>query len=263
MVDWLTGFSVAFCIVVIALVRGWLTKDGAFAAVIVGTVVYAVWGVTVAIPLIWFFLSSSLLSRIQPKRKQRFKEIFDKGATRDAGQVLANGGAALVFAAWAILFPNEQLWIAGALGAIATAAADTWGTEIGTLSRMRPRSILTWQQVDTGTSGGISTAGTVAGLLGSFTVVLSAHVLVGLPFTGIVLITLGGFLGMLVDSLLGATVQAQYQCVECRTVTECITHCGHTTEKLAGRTWCNNDMVNWGGTLAGGIISLIFTSFIN
>ena len=47
-------------------------------------------------------------------------------------------------------------------GAIAAASADTWATEIGTLSPANPVSIATLRPVQTGMSGGVSILGIAA-----------------------------------------------------------------------------------------------------
>src|SRR5690606_4086090 len=105
----------------------------------------------------------------------------------------------------------------GFVGAFAAAAADTWGTEVGTYFGRPTRSVLTGRRVPPGTSGGVSLPGTAAALLGAAAVFASA-----LPFavpflgslrpaTAAALVIGGGFGAALLDSVLGATVQARYR----------------------------------------------------
>ena len=54
------------------------------------------------------------------------------------------------------------------LGAIASATADTWGTEIGYFSKSSPRLILSKMKVSRGTSGGITYLGTLGSIFGGF-----------------------------------------------------------------------------------------------
>jgi uncharacterized membrane protein len=93
--------------------------------------------------LMTFFISSSALGRVRADlRAQRIGAIVAKGGPRDAMQVLANGGAFALAAVGFTLHPHAG-WLALGAGAMAAATADTWATEIGSLSRAAPRSILT------------------------------------------------------------------------------------------------------------------------
>ena len=69
---------------------------------------------------------------------------------------------------------------------------------------------------------------------------------------GVVAVTVGGFAGALVDSLLGATVQVQYRCPGCGQLTERRAHCdGQVTVRASGVPWIGNDAVNALATFAG------------
>ena len=83
---------------------------------------------------------------------------------------------------------------------------------------------------------------------------------VGLPhWLVFVIITLAGFLGAFIDSLLGATLQAIYYCPACDKHTEKHpTHtCGAQTKRVSGLTWLNNDWVNLTCTLSAGLAGVI------
>jgi uncharacterized membrane protein len=57
------------------------------------------------------------------------------------------------------------------------------------------------------------------------------------------------------DSLLGATLQAQYRCPVCRKITEKTSHCGQEIIPLErGYRMINNDVVNFCNTVAGGLL---------
>src|SRR5574341_2039050 len=75
-----------------------LSRDGAFAAALVGTIIFGLGGWQWAVLLLTFFVSSSVLTRTFKSQKQGLNEKFSKGGERDASQVLGNGGLAAAFA---------------------------------------------------------------------------------------------------------------------------------------------------------------------
>ena len=249
------GFLVALAIALIAWRARSLSRSGAFAAVFVGTTAIAAgwnWGVLLVI----YFVASSLLSHFRRSEKERLTSgVVEKGGARDAMQVVANGGA---FALGAISFALGAPVTASlfALGALASATADTWATEIGTLFGGTPRSVLSFRQVAPGTSGALSVAGTIAMVAGAAFIALTAAAL-GLT-TIAPLVLVAGTAGALVDSVLGATLQHRRWCASCERSTERRVHdCGVVTRPLAGLAWMDNDVVNLLATLAGGAIAAL------
>src|ERR1043165_226222 len=162
------GFLLATVVAFLAYRVHSLDQSGAFAATLVGTIIFGVGGWQWALLLLIFFITSSGLSRAFKKRKQGLSEKFSKGSERDAGQVFGNGGLATLFAALHAFYPGSIIpWI-GFAAALAAVNADTWATELGVLNPMPPRMITNPRRhVEKGTSGGISLFGTFASLLGS------------------------------------------------------------------------------------------------
>jgi uncharacterized protein (TIGR00297 family) len=259
----LIGFLFAVLIAFAAYRAHSLSRSGAFAAVVVGTVIFGVGGWQWAILLLTFFITSSALTRAFKKHKTGLNEKFSKGGQRDAGQVFGNGGLATLFAGLTILYPNDpRLWLAFA-ASLAAANADTWATELGVLNPHLPRLIThPTRVVEQGTSGGISLVGTLAALAGAALIGLLTGVLSpdSNYLTTIIIVTLAGMLGSLFDSLLGATVQAIYHCPTCNKETERfpVHSCSTPTIQIRGWKWMNNDWVNF----ACGAFAVIVALFL-
>jgi uncharacterized protein (TIGR00297 family) len=237
--------------------QSWLTTSGAIAAAGVGGLAMTAgwrWGTVLFV----FFVSSTALSRLGGATKARVAESrTEKTGARDAWQVLANGGAFAVGAAAAALVPDPWSAIAGAgaLGAIASATGDTWATEVGVLFGRNPRSIISWRAVPPGTSGGISVAGTVAGMAGVLLIGGSAMML-HFHQEALGAIVAGGASGLVADSFIGATAQSQRWCPQCDEITERSVHaCGTVTAHRSGAPWLTNDGVNALATMTGAIIA--------
>lgn len=72
--------------------------------------------------------------------------------------------------------------LADTLSNYAAVAADTFSSELGILSKSKPRLLTSWdfREVPPGTNGGVSLIGTLAGFLGAFVIALNSVIL--LPF---------------------------------------------------------------------------------
>ena len=260
----LFGILLAIIIAYLAYRARSLDRSGAYAAFVVGTVIFGLGGWRWAILLLTFFITSSGLSRAFKERKREANEKYAKGGQRDAGQVFGNGGIPTLFAALSVFFP-EAIWPwLGFAASLAAVNADTWATELGVLNPTLPRLITDLRKVvEKGTSGGVSLVGTLASLAGAGLIGLEAALLnpSGVNWLFFVLVTISGLLGALFDSLLGATVQAIYNCPTCQKETERNpTHsCGTETTQIRGWKWLNNDWVNFGCGVFGVIVVLACT----
>ena len=248
--------GILFALVTAAVSRraGFLTSGGAAVQAVLGSVIFGLGGWGWAIPILFFFFLSSLLSTIGAGRRREMEALFEKGATRDAAQVIANGGVGgLCAVVWALT--GDPRWFTAYLGSVAAATADTWGTEVGVLAGGRPLLLTTLRPVERGTSGAVSPLGTFFGGVGALCIGLC-----GLPWSSsrdiLLPVLLAGVVGSLADSLLGATLQAGYKCPSCGKMTERRVHCGSRTSKAGGLSWVGNDLVNFACTAIGAAIGL-------
>jgi len=239
--------------------RGSLTRGGWAGAMLVGTTSVGFGGWTIGALVVLFFVSSSALSHWrQAAKAQLAADKFAKSERRDFGQTMANGGAVLALSVAYAMLPVPAVW-AAILGALAAVTADTWATEIGTLSRTPPRLVTSGRTVAPGTSGGITPAGTLGSAGGALAIGAGAALLLPLlegeaAWWAIPLALGTGLAGSLADSLLGATVQQQRWCPHCHTETERPIHrCGTPTTLVRGWRWLDNDAVNVLASLAGAV----------
>ena len=260
MMQYALAFLAAAVIAILAFLGGALSPSGAFATVFVGTITFGWGGLTPATLLIVFFVTSSGLSRFRRRYKSDLSPGFSKGGRRDYGQVLANG---FVPAMSAFLFGmlGSDIWLAGVVGALATVTADTWGTELGVLSERTPRLITTGAKVPPGTSGGVTIPGTTAGMAGASLIGFIGAWMEG-DMRWLLVGLVAGTVGMLIDSVLGATVQVMYSCPHCEVSTEQhpVHRCGTPTQPIRGISWINNDIVNWTASMCGAIMAMALWS---
>ncbi|MFK8165694.1 MAG: DUF92 domain-containing protein [Lewinella sp.] len=242
--------------------RSSLTTGGALTASLLGIgVVIGAHSFLWLLPLFLFLFSSSLIGRLFPvttaagDAKQKLP--------RDATQVLANGGyfGYMAMFSWPLegllylIMPITEVWL---ITAMAIATADTWSSEIGQYFKRPTFDLVKWRKVPPGLSGGVSWPGTLAGLLGSSFIVLSCFWLIPYhePYLLRVII-IGGFLGMLLDSVLGSLFQAKYRNKLTGNLSDTPSH---DTELAGGFSWVTNDLVNFVAILIGVTIANFLSS---
>src|SRR5262245_20548637 len=152
-IQFLAGLVISLGIGAIAYLRRWLTQGGVLGAVLIGTLTFGFGGLSWAMVVVVFFVSSSLLTHYRAAEKHEASVEFEKGGRRDFLQVMANGGVGAALAVALLFLPQAaHILFAAFVGALATVTADTWATELGLLSRDPPRLITNWQPARSGES---------------------------------------------------------------------------------------------------------------
>lgn len=209
--EWLAALPVALGVnLVFAGLAFWARSvdlSGVVVGTLLGTLIYASAGLAGWSLLLAFFVLGTTATKLGYKRKAAAKLAQEKGGRRGARHAIANSGVAAACAFFAATTPHPQLYLAALAGALATAAGDTMSSEIGQLWGRRTFLITTLRPVPRGTDGAISLEGTSAGLFASAAVAfLGASLGLFAPFIAL-LVTAAAFLGTLLESLIGATLE--------------------------------------------------------
>ena len=259
----------ATCLSVRGHRRGSLSRSGAALAFVVGLVSCAA-SVRFGLTLIAFFLSSSKMTRVGAARKRKLEEGHTVGGNRNWVQVAANGGLGTALAAafyratrGAGLHPELPVDIGAQPAAsllqvaylchYAACNADTWASELGVLSKAKPRLVTApWRHVPPGTNGGVSALGNAASAAGGLligavfwglgAVLVDGELAAPAQWPLVVLGAAAGALGSLIDSLLGATLQYSGWCSKKQLVVNAPTD---TSTRICGHDVLTNSQVNF------------------
>lgn len=201
-------------------------------------------------PACFVFALAALATRFGQRQKE-VTGLAEAHSGRNAAQVCANLGAAMLFAEPlvrlkmanlplnSLAVANNTMLLAPAIAALSEAAADTVSSEIGqslslSLAGRRgthTRLLTTMRRVTPGTDGGISLFGTLAGITAAALIALAGTWALGGGLHFFYLSAAGGVFGLFFDSLLGATLEQ--------------------------KGWLNNDMVNFLSTMAAALFVLL------
>lgn len=243
---WLSGVIAGMGLVSIFIYRmGILTRNGSIGAHLLGIYLLGILGIEWALPVVFFFLSSVIFTRINDRVTHK-SQGFGK---RNIWQVMANILAAILFSAW-FLINRDPLFTFFFLSVIAAVTADTWASEIGPVFQKKCFSLSKMRMDTAGISGGISIAGTLASLSGSFLVSLLGMVslMENLDALPLIFLTLSGFLASLVDSLLGAFVEPRMEKMRI------------FRKRGKSHGISPNDLINFAASLSAPIFFLIFNT---
>lgn len=239
-----------------------LSKAGAVAGFMVGFLIVATgWRGMV---LLFFYQIGSTATKYKKGVKQTLDATAAEASVRGVGQVLACSILAVILSLVHVYYCGAEVPIdfmdeplasrlsSAILAHHATCLADTLASELGILAKQPPVLVTKpWKTVPAGTNGGITIAGTLfslAGglLMGLLTVAMDA--VTGLSPLNIVATTLFGGLcgvvGSMVDSLLGATIQATYWDVDAKIIHHADAHMAKSAKHVSGIDVLSNEQVN-------------------
>jgi uncharacterized protein (TIGR00297 family) len=199
-----------------AIRAGALTLLAGAVAAGFGSFIVIVGGFPFLALLVLFVVASVLATRYRFEDKKRENVQEGTHGERGVANVLAHVlvPTALVAIGWvvpAVVPPATTAFLY--TSALAFGASDTFASEFGVLAG-RARSLITGKVVRPGTNGGVSALGEAWAFVGAFTTALVGGGLfyafrqpAPLPGTLFLGVTLAGFLGCQVDSVLGETLE--------------------------------------------------------
>lgn len=176
--------------------------------------------------------------------------------TRGVIQILANGALAVILLALYFFLRAEWLFYI-AFVVILEEFADSMSSDVGRLAKDPPVDILRFKRVPAGTSGGVSLLGTSAALVATFLMGLFVLLYFGDPILYVIVAGVA-FLGTLIDSVLGSSLQGLFQCSVCGEMTEKKVHCDTPATLIKGFRAVDNSLVNFlSGALTAGVAAAI------
>ena len=216
-----------------ALAAGTVSRSGAALGFVLGVLIYLGWGWKSFLILLAMVVLGSLATRLGYARKEQRGVAEHAGGARSWREALANISPGAFFAVLVITTHHESAFLVAFIAALAEAAGDTVASEIGQWLSPRAYLVTTWQGVPAGENGGISLAGTAAGLVAS-ALIAGLGFILGLTSAGGAAIAFAAAVaGNLMDSVLGTTLER--------------------------RGLVTNGVVNFTGTSLAGALALAFT----
>ena len=250
MQNFIIGFS--FMIILIAIVlfyfykRKHLSLDGFLSSSLMAGLILGFGGLEYVLPIAIFFILSTLLSKI------KFNHLQKSENGRNVNQVFANGGVGLILCVFNHFYQTELIYFMF-LASIAAANSDTWATEIGKLSRKRPKDIISGRSLSLGESGGITFIGLLGAISGSLIIAIIGYLL-NMNTSNLIIVFISGFLGSLFDSILGSTLQSRFILMDGKTIKE---EKEQDSYLFSGLLSINNNSVNFLCTLSGPIFFIL------
>ena len=240
-------------ILYLSKIIGALSLSGFLSASTVGCLLI-LYGIQFHFVLLASFFTLSLALNLLIKKIIIFKSKHSK---RNVVQVLCNGGIPLLLCIISYFKQNPHFHYLFA-ASVATAMADTWATEFGKLSKVKPISIISLEKVSHGLSGGITLIGIIGSLIGSIIVGLLSNNLIYIEHYLTFGIILCGFFGSIIDSILGDIIQSKY-----------ITPAGEIIDGptkdsvlISGYSFVDNNFVNFIATITGPLFMHFYISIV-
>jgi uncharacterized protein (TIGR00297 family) len=203
---------VALMVNVVVAAAGWraraVTVAGAVTGALIGTAIYLGAGWRGWTLLFASFALASAATRAGHRRKAGLGIAEDRGGRRGPGNALANTGVGAWAALVALGAARPDLALVAMAAALVTASSDTVASEVGKAWGQTTWLVVGFRRVAPGTSGAVSLEGTAAGFLAAAALAALAAAIGLVPASAVAVIVIAATLASLVESALGATLEA-------------------------------------------------------
>jgi uncharacterized protein (TIGR00297 family) len=242
---WLVAIALNSALVTLAflLPKKLLTPVGYLHALVLGILVWGCLGWRGYAIVMVYFLVGSGVTKIGKQQKEAEGIAEKRGGMRGPenvwGSALTGTICAIAFAlAAGSTVPTTgdttaigQLFLLGYVASFATKLSDTTASEVGKAYGRRTFLITTLKPVPRGTEGAISLEGTLAGVVGSLAIAGVAYGVGTIDLWGVLWCAIAAFVATNVESVIGATVQEEWD-------------------------WLTNEVVNGINTAIGAIVAI-------
>jgi uncharacterized protein (TIGR00297 family) len=184
-----------------------VTRSGAAVGFCLGVAVYMGFGYKSFLILLGFFVLASVATRLGYTTKLARGIAEKRQGARSWREAMGNLLPAAWFAILVITTPYQAAFLIAMLAALAEAAGDTVASEMGKWLSPKAWLITSLKSVPAGEDGGISLAGTAAGIAASALIVALGYGLHLATLEGAALAFLAAVAGNFADSILGATLE--------------------------------------------------------
>ncbi len=237
------GLNTVLAAIAVLAPKKLLTPMGLLHAWFLGVVILGILGWSGYAVVMFYFLVGSGVTRIGLAEKEAAGIAEKRSGARGPENVWGSALTGLLCAVgigWITLaqWPNEPWtsWLAlGYVASFSTKLSDTCASEIGKAYGKHTFLITTLKPVPAGTEGAVSLEGTLAGVIGSAAIATVGWATGLISGWGVLICVLAAFIGTNAESVIGATLQEQWD-------------------------WLTNEMVNFLNTLIGAVVAVLIAA---